>query len=117
MNWRFPSTRSPFFRPALFCHALALCCAASCVKLPRRAPAVGAKETPPRAEAGRPRVNINHATREELERLPGIGAGLAERIVEHRARHGAFRRVEHLLAVRGISESRFEALRAHVTVE
>ena len=117
MNWRFSSTRAPFFRPALFCHALALCCALSCVKLPRRAGVVGVKETPTQSEATPLRVNINHATREELERLPGIGAGLAGRIIEHRARHGAFRRVEHLLAVRGISESRFEELRASVTVE
>lgn len=117
MNWRLSSTRAPFFRPALFCHALALCCAASCVKLPRRAAAVGAKETPTHSQPAASRVNINHATREELERLPGIGAGLAARIIEHRERHGAFRRVEHLLAVRGISESRFEELRASVTVE
>ncbi|MCA1616043.1 MAG: helix-hairpin-helix domain-containing protein [Acidobacteria bacterium] len=78
---------------------------------------MGAKETPAQTAAAPPRVNINRATREELEQLPGIGAGLAARIVEHRARHGAFRRVEHLLAVRGISESRFEELRARVTVE
>lgn len=117
MNPPFSSTRAPFFRPALFCYALALCCISSCVKLPRRAGVVGAKETPAHSEASAPRVNINHATREELERLPGIGAGLAERIIEHRARHGAFRRVEHLLAVQGISESRFEELRARVTIE
>ena len=116
MNWRFPSRRGPLQWAVLFCHALALCCAASCVKLPRRARAVGAENTP-RAEAGPARVNINRATREELERLPGIGAGLAGRIVEHRERNGAFRRVEHLLAVGGISEVRFEALRAYVTAE
>jgi competence ComEA-like helix-hairpin-helix protein len=116
MNWRFPSRRGPFFGPVLFCHALALCCAVSCVKLPRRAQVVGAENTP-RAEAGPARVNINRATREELGRLPGIGAGIAARIVEHRERNGPFRRVEHLLAVRGISEGRFEQLRALVAVE
>jgi competence protein ComEA len=52
-----------------------------------------------------------------LERLPGIGEGLAARIVEHRERHGAFRRIEHLIIVRGISERRFAELRAFVTVE
>jgi len=117
MKWRSSLTRPPFFRTVLFCHALLLCCAASCVKLPRRPAVVGAKETTSRTETTSPRVNINHATREELEHLPGIGAGLAGRIIEHRARHGAFRRVEHLLAVQGISESRFEELRASVTVE
>ena len=64
-----------------------------------------------------PLVNINRAAREELERLPGVGPALAGRIVEHRERHGAFRRVEHLLAVRGVSERRFAELRAHVTAE
>lgn len=63
-----------------------------------------------------PRININTASRAELERLPGIGSGLAARIVEQRERHGAFRRVEHLIIVRGISERRFETLRPYVTV-
>lgn len=62
------------------------------------------------------RINLNTASRAELERLPGIGSGLAARIIEHRERHGAFRRVEHLIVVRGISERRFEALRPYVTV-
>ena len=83
---------------------------------------MGAVETP-RAESSAargvttPTVNINRATREELERLPGVGPALAARIVEHRERHGAFRRVEHLLAVRGVSERRFAELRAHVAAE
>jgi competence protein ComEA len=62
------------------------------------------------------RININTATRAELEQLPGIGEGLAARIIEHRERHGAFRRVEHLIIVRGISERRFRQLRPFVTV-
>ncbi|HEX8474848.1 MAG TPA: helix-hairpin-helix domain-containing protein [Pyrinomonadaceae bacterium] len=103
-----------------------LCCtfvtlvAASCVKLPRRAQppsqnapplALDATHSPP------PRVNINTATPDQLEKLPGIGTTLAARIVEHRAHYGAFRRVEHLLLVRGISERRFREMRALVTVE
>lgn len=64
-----------------------------------------------RASNDLPRININTATRAELEQLPGIGAGLAARIIEHRARYGAFRRVEHVLIVRGISERRFAEMR------
>jgi competence ComEA-like helix-hairpin-helix protein len=109
----------------LFCYALSLACAASCVKLPRRAGVASglttnelARPTPAQiTTTTTPLVNINTASREELERLPGIGAGLAARIVEHRERHGAFRRVEHLIIVRGISERRFESLRALVTVD
>ncbi len=62
-------------------------------------------------------IDINRASRQELERLPGIGAGLAARIVEHRERHGRFRRAEHLVMVRGISERRFEQMRAFIKVE
>jgi len=90
----------------------------SCVKLPRRAAhasALPAHTT--RADEARPPVNINNASREELERLPGIGPALAARIVEHRERYGRFRRAEHLLLVRGISERRFRQLRPYVTPE
>ena len=77
--------------------------------------------TAPSAGTDRPvearRVNINTATRAELARLPGIGEALAARIVEHRERYGAFRRAEHLLVVRGVSESRFEELRPLITAE
>ena len=63
------------------------------------------------------RININTATAKELETLPGIGKGLADRIVEHRDKYGPFRRPEHLIAVRGISDRRFRALRDLITVE
>ena len=90
----------------------------SCVKLPR---AARAPDGPPTAEAAAPSesalININTATREELERLPGVGASLAARIVEHRERFGPFRRTEHLLMVRGISERRFREMRARVKTE
>lgn len=63
------------------------------------------------------RININTAPAHELEKLPGIGRGYAQRIVEHRERYGAFRRPEHLIMVRGISDKRFRALRELITVE
>ena len=62
-------------------------------------------------------ININSAPARELERLPGIGKGLAARIIEHRETWGAFRRPEHLIAVRGISDRRFRLLRDLITVE
>lgn len=63
------------------------------------------------------RVNINKASRAELERLPGVGPATAARIVEHRERYGPFRRAEHLLLVRGFSDSRFRELRPFVAVD
>ena len=63
------------------------------------------------------RINLNTAPAKELEALPGIGKGLAERIVEHREKYGPFRRAEHLMMVRGISETRFRTLSHLVTVD
>jgi competence protein ComEA len=97
-----------------------LCCAAAaassaCVKLPRRAQGSTA-QTPAQIE-GSAHVSVNRASREELEKLPGIGPALAARIVEHRERFGPFRRAEHLMLVRGISERRFRQLRPFVVAE
>jgi competence ComEA-like helix-hairpin-helix protein len=63
------------------------------------------------------RININTASAKELEDLPGIGKGLAERIIQHRDKYGPFRRAEHLIIVRGISDRRFRALRDLITIE
>ena len=100
-----------------------LCCLTaaalpSCVKLPRRADGGGSQQThAQRTRQETPLISINEASREELERLPGIGPALAARIVEHRERYGRFRRAEHLMLVRGISERRFLQLRPYVTAE
>jgi competence ComEA-like helix-hairpin-helix protein len=115
--------RARFSPLMFFCCSLVVACSSSCVKLPRRAGVVSSLTThglalAPHAQKTPPTlINLNTATRAELERLPGIGEGLAARIVEHRERHGAFRRVEHLIIVRGISERRFAELRAYVTVD
>ncbi|RMF98762.1 MAG: helix-hairpin-helix domain-containing protein [Acidobacteria bacterium] len=60
-------------------------------------------------------VDINSASIDELERLPTIGKTLAERIVEHREKYGKFRRVEHLIIVRGMSDAKFRNIR-HLVV-
>lgn len=111
-----------YFGNSLRC--IILCCVAAaagtaCVKLPRRAASqrLHAAQTTRPAEPSATPLNINEASREELERLPGIGPALAARIVEQRERHGRFRRAEHLLLVRGISERRFQQLRPYVTPE
>jgi competence ComEA-like helix-hairpin-helix protein len=63
------------------------------------------------------RININTAPAKELETLPGIGKGLAQRIIEHRQKYGPFAKPEHVIMVRGISEHRFLAMRGQITVE
>ena len=61
-------------------------------------------------------LNLNTATLRDLERLPGVGPALARRIVEFREKKGGFKRIEELLAVPGISEKRFNALKDQIYV-
>lgn len=63
------------------------------------------------------RININTASAVQMEELPGVGKVLAERIVAHREQYGPFRRVEHLMMVRGFSDNKFRKLRELVTAE
>lgn len=104
----------------LSCCAVTAILCGGCVKMAREAPTASLPNPSETALQEIPktrRININTATREELEKLPNIGAVLAARIIEHRARYGAFRRVEHLLIVRGVSERRFREMRPLIYAE
>ncbi len=61
-------------------------------------------------------VNINQATQAEIARLPRVGTKLAGRIVEHRTQHGAFKRPEDLMQVKGVGEKFFTTLKPYVAV-
>lgn len=63
-----------------------------------------------------PRINLNKASVEELQRLPRIGPVTARRILEARRRKGRFNKLEDLLEVKGIGVKTLEALRPYVTV-
>jgi len=62
-------------------------------------------------------IDLNEADEIDLQQLPGVGPGLARRIVEHRRRHGPFASVEELRRVRGIGPATLERLRQHLSVE
>ena len=64
----------------------------------------------------RGKVNINLATQEQLETLPGIGPELAGAIVRHRETHGPFEYAEHLIEVPGISKTMMETLLERIAV-
>jgi comEA protein len=68
------------------------------------------KKNPPKP------VSLNSASAEELQQVPGIGPATAKSIINFREKSGPFRRVEDLLAIRGISKQALERMRPYVTV-
>jgi competence protein ComEA len=85
-----------------------------------RVPAIG-EELPASAIDDKPgapseRIDINTATAEELDTLPGVGEVTAARIVEYRQQHGPFRTVEAIMDVPGIGEAKFDGMRELITV-
>jgi competence protein ComEA len=61
-------------------------------------------------------IDVNHATVEQLDELPGIGPATADAIVDHRQQNGPFAAVDDLEAVRGIGPAKLEAIRDLVGV-
>ena len=62
------------------------------------------------------RVNLNTATLEELDALPGVGPSTAKNIIAYREAHGGFAAPEEIMNVKRIGEKTFDKLKAHITV-
>ena len=61
-------------------------------------------------------VNINTASKKELDALPGIGEVLAQRIIDYRSANGPFSTVDDLTKVKGIGAKTLEKLKPYATV-
>ncbi|WP_081414981.1 helix-hairpin-helix domain-containing protein [Ectobacillus panaciterrae] len=62
------------------------------------------------------KIVVNIATKEELEKIPGIGPKKAESILKYREQHGPFQKAEDLLEVDGIGEKSLEKIKEQIIV-
>src|ERR1700731_4248176 len=70
-----------------------------------------AKKKPPSAP-----INLNTASSEELQQVPGIGPVTAEKILQMRKSYGAFKSVDDLLSINGLGKNRLEKMHKNLTV-
>jgi len=62
------------------------------------------------------KVNLNTATAEQLESLPGIGPSSAKNILEYRNKVGKFTRIEEIINIKGIGEKKFLKIKNRLTI-
>ena len=63
------------------------------------------------------KVNINTATQEELDTLPGIGPSIASKIIDYREQNGKFNSIEEIKEVSGIGDAKYEKIKASITIK
>ncbi|NCA97759.1 MAG: ComEA family DNA-binding protein [Clostridia bacterium] len=100
---------------------LALAITENChIRIPTRAEVAGDPATSDilvTAQAsGVQKININQASLEELDQLPGIGPATAKAILDYRERNGPFKSKEDLMKVSGIKQSRLDAISDLITL-
>ncbi len=62
------------------------------------------------------KINLNTATIEQLQTLPGIGPATAKSILDYRAKVGKFNKVEEILNIKGIGEKKYQQIKDRLTV-
>jgi comEA protein len=74
--------------------------------------ALGQKANPATTD----KINLNSATAEQLQTLPGIGPASAKNIIEHRTKVGKFNKIEEIINVKGIGEKKFQKIKDRLLV-
>lgn len=62
------------------------------------------------------KIDLNTATLQQLQLLPGVGEAIAQRILDYRSEHNRFHNIEDLMNISGIGEKKFEQIRPYVKV-
>jgi comEA protein len=108
-----PLAKEDHVRLAIAVFCMLLCSAV----IQARMPAGPSQDTPAASKAAvATPINLNTATAEQLQKLPGVGPKVAARIVEYRQKNGPFKKTEELMNVRGIGEKSFLKLKDQITV-
>jgi comEA protein len=89
------------------------CVLAICLGLTLSSVSVMAQKSNP---ASVEKVNLNSATVEQLQTLPGIGPATAKSIIDHRTKVGKFSRIEEIINVKGIGEKKFQKIKDRLVV-
>ncbi|RME06415.1 MAG: hypothetical protein D6803_06555 [Anaerolineae bacterium] len=80
-------------------------------------PPVDAQPVSATVEPTTAKININTASQQQLEALPGIGPTIAARIIAYRNEHGPFQTIEQIMDVQGIGTVTFDKIKAYIAVE
>ena len=62
-------------------------------------------------------IDINKASKEDFEKIPGIGPAMAEKIVNYRKENGKFKVIEDLKNVSGIGDKKFESIQRYICIK
>ncbi len=74
------------------------------------------KSSPAQSAQSAEKINLNSATVEQLQTLPGIGPATAKSIVERRTKAGKFSRIEEIINVKGVGEKKFQKIKDRLVV-